>query len=78
MRQLMSIATIGARKEPFLHGESVETLIDLETLYAAVKAAPPDQLNPEDVINVTLLSKAVRPKSEGKPYKEVRPDNSRF
>jgi predicted KAP-like P-loop ATPase len=78
LRQLMSIATIGNQKERFLHGESVETLIDLETLYAAVSAVPPDQLNPQDAINVTLLSKAVRLKSEGKPYKEVHPDNSRL
>jgi hypothetical protein len=74
----MSVIISGAKKEPVFHGESVEKLIDLKLLYDAVSAFSSDQLTPEDQVNISLLSRAIKRKSEGKPYAEVRPKNSAF
>lgn len=66
------------KKEPVFHGESVESLVDLKMLYEAVNVLPSEELTPEDQVNISLLGRAIKRKSEGKPYAEVRPKDSLF
>ena len=73
LQHLIWISTInGVKKVPFLNGEAVEKLIDLETLHKSVTAVPVDKRRDEDKANISLLEKAMARKAEGKPYSDIR------
>ncbi len=73
LRHLMTKSIVnGVREERFIHGKSIEHLVNLETIYEPIKLIPKAQLAPVDAANVTLLERAVGLKTEGKPYEEVR------
>ncbi len=73
LRHLMTKSIVnGVREERLLHGNSVERLINLESLYEPIKLIPPDRLDAVDTANIALLTKAVELKSEGKPYEEIQ------
>jgi predicted KAP-like P-loop ATPase len=57
--------------EPFLQGEIMERLVDLEELLRSVESDG-SELTIEDQQSAALLKKAVELKREGKPYAEVR------
>jgi len=79
LARLMSDITVnGVRKVPRLPGKALELLINLDSLHSAIQRIPHSQLSERDIINIQLLSKAVKLKAEGKGYDEVRPDGSRY
>lgn len=77
LNHLMSKSIInGTIERPYLNGKAVERMIPLETLDDALNGIPAETLKPIEVLNVKLLAKARRLKSEGKDYSEVRSDDS--
>lgn len=79
MRALMAKRIInGVKEEFFLRGDAMEALLDLETLYAAIKNISVETLESKDAICYQLVADAMKLKSEGKPYDEVNPKGSFF
>ena len=79
LQHLIWISTInGVKKVPFLNGEAVEKLIDLETLHQSVTAVSAETRSDKDRANISLLEKAIARKSEGKPYSDIRANSFDF
>ena len=77
LRHLVSEITVnGTVKVPVLHGDAVEIFVPIEDLNSAVAPLSLTELSEEDRTNLNLLAKAVLLKASGKPYQEVRLDDS--
>lgn len=76
---LMSATIInGVRRVPFLNGEAVEKFVELQTLETAVSATRVESRTETDLLNISLLQKALMLKEEGKAYSEVKAKGSEF
>ncbi|MGH8092705.1 MAG: KAP family P-loop NTPase fold protein [Chthoniobacterales bacterium] len=79
LQHLVSVSIVnGVKRIPFINGPVVEEYVDLTTLHDAILAAQDAGLTDTNRVNISLLEKAIKLKSEGKPYSDVRLQGSEF
>lgn len=73
LQHLVSVSIVnGVERVPFINGQVIEQYVDLPNLYDAVSRVDLPNRTESDQLNISLLEKALKLKSEGKPYSDVR------